>query len=127
MTFDDMWEEIRAKTPEFVDEIDRLVKQLSECVYKDQAVRAFCESCWARPVCTHKTYCKGLMKVLELPAADVAPVVRCKNCRYWNRTRISCEGLTRCLTGESGVRYRKADDFCSRGVRKEQNDDATTD
>ena len=83
MTFDDMWEEIRAKTPEFVDEIDRLVKQLSECVYKDQAVRAFCESCWARPVCTHKTYCKGLRKVLELPAADVAPVVRCKDCKHY--------------------------------------------
>lgn len=52
-----------------------------------------------------------------IPAADVVPVVRCKDCRYWDRARISCEGLARCLTGESGIRYRKADDFCSRVAR----------
>ena len=54
-----------------------------------------------------------------LPAADVMPVVRCRDCRYWNSARISCEGLARCLTGESGVRFRNANDFCSRGTRKE--------
>ena len=123
MTFDDMWEEIRAKTPEFVNKIDRLVKQLSECVYKDQAVRAFCDSCWARPVCTHKTYCKGLMKVLELPAADVVPVVRCKDCKYWDESEYLPKHMV--CNYVLGARFvRQADDFCSRG---ELNDDATTD
>ena len=58
---------------------------------------------------------RGAMR--RLPSADVQPVVRCKDCQFWNREHISCEGLARCITGESGVRYRGKNDFCSKGVR----------
>lgn len=55
-----------------------------------------------------------------IPAADVRPVVLCRECTFWNRERISCEGLARCLTGESGVRFRNGTDFCSRAQRREK-------
>lgn len=49
--------------------------------------------------------------------ANVVEVVRCGECKFWNAPP-SCEGLARCQTGESGVRFRKAYDFCSRGKKK---------
>ena len=52
----------------------------------------------------------GIETVLEyaenLPAADVAPVVRCKDCRYFK--------MYKCRMG-----YSSHDDFCSYGERKE--------
>ena len=57
----------------------------------------------------------------DIPAADVRPVVTCGECEFWNRERISCEGLARCNTGESGIRYRNRDDFCSRGKKREES------
>lgn len=59
----------------------------------------------------------------KVPAADVAPVVRCKDCKYWNRERISCEGLARCNTGEGGIRFRQRNDFCSIGARMDGGQD----
>lgn len=55
----------------------------------------------------------------SIPAADVREVVVCGECEFWNRKRISCEGLARCNTGESGIRYRNRSDFCSRGKKRE--------
>lgn len=45
-------------------------------------------------------------------------VVFCKDCKFWERGHISHEGLARCITGESGLRYRKQNDFCSVGRRR---------
>lgn len=56
--------------------------------------------------------------IINLPAADVRPVVTCADCKFWDRERISCEGLARCNTGESGIRYRNRNDFCSHGERE---------
>ena len=58
-------------------------------------------------------------KWLSIPAVDAVEVVRCRECMFWNKERVSCEGLARCLTGESGIRYRTKDDYCSRGQRRE--------
>lgn len=64
----------------------------------------------------------GITGVIEsIPAADVRPVVLCGECKFWGRERISCEGLARCNTGESGVRYRNRNDFCSRGEKREES------
>lgn len=51
-----------------------------------------------------------------IKAADVVEVVRCGECMFWDAPP-SCEGLARCRTGESGVRFRKAYDFCSRAQK----------
>lgn len=55
----------------------------------------------------------------NIPPIDAVPVVRCDNCQFWDNEHISSEGLAKCVTGESGIRYRRSYDFCSRGVRKE--------
>ena len=47
--------------------------------------------------------------VKRQPAADVAPVVRCKDCAHLYGTFCMVCGLLR----------RKPDDFCSRGERKD--------
>lgn len=57
----------------------------------------------------------------SIPASDVRPVVTCGECEFWDRERISCEGLARCNTGESGIRYRNQNDFCSRGKKREES------
>lgn len=48
----------------------------------------------------------------SIPAADVAPVVRCKDCKY-NR------GSKKCLNPDSFFAVPKDDDFCSYGERKD--------
>lgn len=53
------------------------------------------------------------------PTVDAVEVVRCENCQFWDNKHISSEGLAKCVTGESGIRYRRSYDFCSRGVHKE--------
>lgn len=47
---------------------------------------------------------------------DAVVVTRCENCQMWQRNRISCEGLARCITGEGGFVYRSRYDFCSKAV-----------
>lgn len=50
------------------------------------------------------------MDMLKLPAADVAPVVRCKDCKHYDigGSCIIC-----------GFQSRRPDDFCSYGERKD--------
>jgi len=55
--------------------------------------------------------------IAQQATVDAVDVVRCKDCRAWDRGRISCEGLARCNSGEGGIRYRSGDDYCSKGVK----------
>ena len=48
--------------------------------------------------------------IMDIPAADVAPVVRCKDCRYFKMYKCRME-------------YSSHDDFCSYGERKDGNND----
>lgn len=47
-----------------------------------------------------------------LPAADVRPVVLCKNCKYFYK---DADGYTMCDNSE-GYDHVTEDDFCSRGA-----------
>ena len=73
---------------------------------------------WSSPVSTD--YCVAVSKdaVLfgldRLPAADVAPVVRCKDCRY-GEYRAWCEGYA--CKGKVGG-YHRADFGCTAGERQ---------
>ena len=59
--------------------------------------------------------------VHRLPVADVAPVVRCKDCKYWqdNNDNYPHE---ECRWGHGET--PDANDFCSYGVRKGGDSDA---
>ena len=50
--------------------------------------------------------------ILKIPAADVVPVVRCKDCRL--RGREECAMFYRCECGEQHT-WETDNDFCSYG------------
>ena len=50
--------------------------------------------------------------ILNIPAADVAPVVRCKDCRW--RGSEECAMFYRCDCGEQHT-WETDNDFCSYG------------
>lgn len=50
--------------------------------------------------------------IRKIPAADVAPVVRCKDCRW--RGREGCAMFYRCECGEQHT-WETDNDFCSYG------------
>ena len=54
----------------------------------------------------------------ELPAADVAPVVRCRECKHCDPENYHCDHPM----GTAAPLRRKPDDFCSYGDRKEGAD-----
>ena len=55
--------------------------------------------------------------ISELPAADVAEVVRCKDCRW--RGIEECAMFYRCECGEQHT-WETDNDFCSYGERREE-------
>lgn len=62
-------------------------------------------------------------RVQEVEAADVAPVVRCRECKFYRefRTKRYNQLMRLCYRmGKHDMEYPvKADDFCSYGQRKE--------
>ena len=60
-------------------------------------------------------YYRDCIDLLDsIPAADVAPVVRCKDCHL--RGREECAMFYRCECGEQHT-WETDDDFCSYGER----------
>ena len=57
---------------------------------------------------------KAQRVILDAPVADVAPVVRCKDCRW--RGREDCAMFYRCECGEQHT-WETDDDFCSYGEK----------
>ena len=53
-------------------------------------------------------------RVRELPAIDAVPVVRCKDCRFYNKDTVSCSFVT------ADANWYE-DDFCSYGERKDND------
>ena len=53
-------------------------------------------------------------KIKRIPAADVVPVVRCKDCRL--RGREECAMFYRCECGEQHT-WETDNDFCSYGEK----------
>ena len=56
---------------------------------------------------------KNLQSILDMPAADVAEVLRCKDCKYGSYDSKP-NGAMVCLRTNDGF-WRKETDFCSYG------------
>lgn len=71
-----------------------------------------------------EAYLKGLNPLWELrdvPAADVVPVVRCKDCKYaYINSFSAASGVALC---SSSAKVMQQDDFCSYGERKDAGAD----
>ena len=66
-------------------------------------------------------YAPMQLKIIkDLPAADVAPVVRCKDCKYGDYDSRP-DGAMVCLRTKDGC-WRKETDFCSYGERKDNDE-----
>ena len=55
----------------------------------------------------------------ELPTADVVEVVRCKDCKHQPNLKTSTKGMMWCRKFRNEV---TAIDYCSYGIRKENNE-----
>ena len=66
-----------------------------------------CRACWVDDMCG---------EVIDAPAADVEPLVRCMDCKYWQDNN---DGYPHeeCRWGHGET--PDANDFCSYGERKE--------
>ena len=71
---------------------------------------------------------KNLQSILDMPAADVAEVVRCKDCKYYRVGAVLAPNKF-CFRLKHPVEDRPIgynfapDDFCSHGERKDGDSD----
>ena len=78
------------------------------------------EKCYGLP--NGESVCTDCCVAENEGAADVAPVVRCKDCKHFNHKRIECENESISTDHEGGAQYSLnfwPDDFCSYGEPKE--------
>lgn len=58
--------------------------------------------------------CKAIIfRINKEPTVDAVPVIRCRDCKYWLKTKKQC-GYTYLLP------HFEAGEFCSRAERKEE-------
>ena len=65
---------------------------------------------------------KRCIDLSDFPTVDAVPVVRCKNCKYFNLQSMECENDAVSTDHEGGASYSLnfyLDDFCSYGERKD--------
>ena len=67
-----------------------------EYISREAAIEAICEDCFMHKMnqCKAKTkemYCSDYQRIMDIPAADVRPVVRCKNCRHRDPEDHKCD------------------------------------
>ena len=71
-------------------------------------------------------YCagwNGLLNIInDAPTIDAVPVVRCRDCKWFNHYTMECESDDVATDHEGGASFSinfGPDDFCSYGQRKE--------
>ena len=63
--------------------------------------------------------CEFMRLLSDIPAADVAPVVRCKDCKHWICFMNNPDGTLFGNCDACGNNFRDESDFCSYGERKD--------
>lgn len=73
--------------------------------------------------CEYKERCKNVTcDVKTMPTIDAVPVVRCRDCKWFNHYTMECESDDVATDHEGGASFSLnfgPDDFCSYGQRKE--------
>ena len=60
-----------------------------------------------------------MMKIDDAPTADVVEVVRCKDCKYYNRLHHYCDGIGYWFGEEDAW---SDNGFCYKGERREEDE-----
>ena len=93
---------------------------MKEYITKNRAKQFVCGYC--NEVCSEEpcesSDCDWMAFIDKEPAADVVPVVRCKDCRW--RGREECAMFYRCECGEQHT-WETDNDFCSWGERRDRD------
>jgi hypothetical protein len=95
-----------------------MAEYLDKEAFKKSVEERYCKPCKADGKDHNGCWCRAcwvddmLDEVECFQPADVAPVVRCKDCKY-------NVGTKKCLNPDSFFAVPKDDDFCSYGERKE--------
>ena len=90
---------------------------MSDYIRREDAITAACKGFCHPGVRCPDEPCKEQTKYLrELPSADVVPVVRCKDCKFYTSMRPDIK------TGicDLNVHHMGDDGFCSCGERREE-------
>ena len=119
MTFEEARKELRKENPEVIADVDRMV---SECVKRFDVLDTMEKNIIPREDNQLDTYRLGynnairsmIRRVEHLPAADVVPVVRCRDCKYYAWPEDTTAGMMVCK--KYGI-ARLSFDYCSRGER----------
>lgn len=87
----------------------------NDYILRGDAVSAFCGNCEATEVCRYLGEpCEEVKQIKAIPAADVEPVVRCRDCMYWHTSDCACaEGLGFC-SGDPNAEF-----YCARGKKED--------
>ena len=85
---------------------------MAEYIERGAALAACCEGCHIYSE-EGPCGCEDREAILAIPAADVVEVVRCKDCIFWTGGDYSAN----CIA--NGLKTRYANEYCSRGKRRE--------
>ena len=86
---------------------------MAEYIKRDTAIRAVMAAKWV----DGSDGAMAMEIVASPPAADVVPVVRCKDCKYaYINSFSAASGVALC---SSSAKVMQQDDFCSYGERKD--------
>ena len=96
---------------------------MAEYIEREVAIKAV-EKADYTAIADDADSCKAnyLREIIEsVPAADVVPVVRCKDCKYaYINSFSAASGVALC---SSSAKVMQQDDFCSYGERKDGDTD----
>lgn len=101
----------------------------TEYISRETAVNACCAACGVdgfrgEELALCRKTCEDVQAIMSVPAADVVAVVRCMDCVHYIGYSQDC-GLY--VWGSNGLENPEPNDFCSKGVRKNQYDGRNSD
>lgn len=99
---------------------------MAEYIEREAVRESACKDCTYRICvdgCAYPEPCEKLLAAFieAEPASDVAPVVRCRECKHFNLQTHECENELLSTDHEGGASYSLNfydDDFCSYGERR---------
>lgn len=98
---------------------------MAEYIPRDAVITRFKQMRLGEHGLIEKMFADGVYTVIEnIPAADVAPVVRCKDCKHKGWVQEPCHGksVDYCKVWDCTLRNLETT-FCSYGESKEGNND----
>lgn len=91
---------------------------MAEYIEREAALKVLCDAC-GNAACPKGLIprCSYYEKMQSIPAADVRPVVFCRDCKYWFNAPAA-DGFNLC---ERDALIRHEDFFCAAGEKREES------